>query len=553
MPNAPEFDLAPADALQEGELKAFPAADTEVLLVRRGGRYHAFAAHCPHYGAPLAKGKMVGERLVCPWHHACFRVPDGHLCEPPALDDLPAYPVREADGRVWVTLPPAVPQVPESPDATPTAETGGAAPALRQGNPTDASVFVIVGAGAAGQMAAQTLRTEGFAGRVVLIGAEAEPPYDRTKLSKAYLAGKTDDAHLPLRYRSFYRDFRIEHLPEARIGGLNTATRELLFADDRAPLHYDALLLCPGSAPRTLPATVPGHDLPGVLVLRSHADARRLRDAVAEARHVVVIGGSFIGMEAAASLAGGADRSVTVVASQAEPFEKVLGPRIGAMFRQLHAQHGISFRGGQAVTALGTGPTGKLASVTLQSGDTLPADLVVLGIGVQPATDFLREALPREKDGGLAVDAHLRVAEGIWAAGDVATFELPPAAGGRTRIEHWRVAQQQGRVAALNMLGRATRFEQVPFFWTQQFGKSLRYAGHAQHWDDIIYHGEVEQQDFLALYVDGGRIVAAAAMNRDADMICIEALLALNQMPAPAAARPEIDWAELLAQAQTNH
>lgn len=549
MADSPEFDLAPADALRDGELKAFPAADTQVLLLRHHGHYRAFAAHCPHYGAPLEKGRLVGEQLVCPWHHACFRVDDGKLCEPPALDDLPSYPVREADGRLWVTLPPAAPKVPESPDATPTAETGGAAPALRQGRPTDTSVFVIVGAGAAGQMAAQTLRTEGFAGRVVLIGAEADPPYDRTKLSKAYLAGKTDDAHLPLRYDSFYRDYHIERRPEASISGLDAANRELHFADGRAPLHYDALLLSPGSTPRPLPAAVPGHDLPGLFVLRSYADAQRLRDAANDARHVVVIGGSFIGMEAAASLAGQPGRSVTVVAREAEPFEKVLGPRLGAMFRRLHQQKGVAFRGGDGLAELRTAPAGQLGTVVLKSGDSLPADLVVLGIGVRPATDFLREALPLEPDGGLAVDAHLRVAEAIWAAGDVASFELHPA-GGRTRIEHWRVAQQQGRVAALNMLGQATRFDKVPFFWTQQFGKSLRYAGHAKKWDDIIYHGDVEQQNFLALYVGEGRILAAAGMNRDPDLICIEALLALDRMPTPAEARHEVDWAGRLEAAR---
>lgn len=549
MPTPHEHNLAPADALKDGELKAFPVADTQVLLVRHAGQYRAFAAHCPHYGAPLEKGRLVGEQLVCPWHHACFRATDGNLCEPPALDNLPAYPVREAEGRVWVTLPPAAPTVPESPDATPTAETGGAEPADAPAAKTaDQRTFVIVGAGAAGQLAAQTLRTEGFAGRVVLLGAEPDLPYDRTKLSKAYLAGKADDEQLPLRPADFYQRHRIERQPDARVTGLDAANKQLQLADEPA-LPYDALLLCPGSVARTLPAEVPGHDLPGVFVLRSHADARRLREAARDARHVVVIGGSFIGMEAAASLAGQQGRSVTVLARESEPFEKVLGSRIGAMFRELHAGKGVTFRGEAAVAELRTGPTGQLSTVVLKSGETLPADLVVLGIGVRPATDFLQEALPLTKDGGLQVDQHLRVAQGIWAAGDVAAFELHPA-GGRTRIEHWRVAQQQGQVAALNMLGRSTSFDKVPFFWTQQFGKSLRYAGHASRWDDIIYHGEVEKQDFLALYVAENSIVAAAAINRDPDMICIEALLQLDRMPTPDESRAGVDWAALLQAAQ---
>lgn len=550
MPHAAEYNLAPADALQDGELKAFPAADTQVLLVRHAGQYRAFAAHCPHYGAPLEKGRLVGEQLVCPWHHACFRVTDGHLCEPPALDDLPSYPVREADGRVWVTLPPAAPAVPDSPDATPTAETGGTEPLAAAADAApDKRTFVIVGAGAAGQLAAQTLRTEGFKGRVVLLGAEPDLPYDRTKLSKAYLAGKAQDEQLPLRPADFYQRHRIERLPGARATGLDTATKHLALADGTT-LPYDALLLCPGSKARILPAEVPGHDLPGLFTLRSHADALRLREAAREARHVVIIGGSFIGMEAAASLAGQQGRTVTVVAREQEPFEKVLGPRIGAMFRRLHEEKGVSFRGGSGVAALRTGPTGQLSTAVLQSGETLPADVVVLGIGVRPATGWLEASLPLTRDGGLEVDQHLGVTEGVWAAGDVAAFGLHPT-GARTRIEHWRVAQQQGRVAVLNMLGRAVPFEKVPFFWTQQFGKSLRYAGHASGWDDIIYHGEVEKQDFLALYVAEGRIRAAAGMNRDPDLICIEALLLLDRMPTPNASRAEVDWAALLRAAQS--
>jgi NADPH-dependent 2,4-dienoyl-CoA reductase/sulfur reductase-like enzyme len=187
--------------------------------------------------------------------------------------------------------------------------------------------------------------------------------------------------------------------------------------------------------------------------------------------------------------------------------------------------------------------------VRLKSGEQLPADVVLLGIGVRPATDFLREALPLEKDGGLKVDEYLQATGGVWAAGDIANIELYPA-GGRTRIEHWRVAQQQGRTAALNMLGKQEAFRSVPFFWTQQYGKSLRYVGHAKQWDEIIVHGEVGKQDFVALYVGDGRIQAAATMNRDQDMICIEALLSLNRMPAPDAARSELNWPELLEAAQ---
>ncbi|MEJ7659812.1 MAG: Rieske 2Fe-2S domain-containing protein [Hymenobacter sp.] len=185
-----EIDLAATADLPEGALQAFPTPDggPQVLLTRQQGRVHAFAPNCPHYGAPLEKGKVVNGKLICPWHHACFRLDSGHLCEPPALDDLPAYSVREAARRILVQVP-LPPASTDKPDATPTAELGGTPPPAAKA-PVDTRTFVIVGGGATGEYAAQTLRREGFAGRVVVVSADAEAPYDRTKLSKAYLAGK---------------------------------------------------------------------------------------------------------------------------------------------------------------------------------------------------------------------------------------------------------------------------------------------------------------------------------------------------------------------------
>ncbi|NVO83690.1 NAD(P)/FAD-dependent oxidoreductase, partial [Hymenobacter terrestris] len=413
----------------------------------------------------------------------------------------------------------------------------------------DERTFVIVGGGAAGQFTAQTLRAEGFGGRLVLVGADPAAPYDRTKLSKGFLAGKADKKTLPLRQPSFYQQHRIEVLTNTRATGLNLKKRQLKL-EDHDPLHYDKLLLAPGSQPNTLPQ-LPGHELAGVLPLRTAQDAEAIREAAAGARHVVIIGSSFIGMEVAASLAAenekqpNKERRITVVARGKEPFEKVLGPKIGAMFRNLHRRHGVQFKAEVEVEAL-EGENGRVTAVRLASGQRLPADLVVLGVGVRPATGFLDEAFELEKDGGLRVDAHLQAAEHVYVAGDVAFFPL--AAGlGQHRIEHWRLAQQHGACAARNMLGQETAFSEVPFFWTQQYGKSLRYAGHAEEWDEIIFHGDVRRHDFLALYAHRNRLVAAAAMGRDDDMLVIMELLRRDQMPTPTAARRKTKWAKLLA------
>jgi NADPH-dependent 2,4-dienoyl-CoA reductase/sulfur reductase-like enzyme/nitrite reductase/ring-hydroxylating ferredoxin subunit len=541
-PMLPEIDLTDSASLPEGELRAFPTPHDgpQVLLARHKGQVTAFAAHCPHYGAPLAKGKLVEGRIICPWHHACFQVADGTLCEPPALDDLPTFAVREAEGRIWVQVPASPPASTDDPAATPTAEVGGTPPAPAA-TPADARTFVLLGGGAAGEFAAQTLRQEGFEGRIVLVSADEHAPYDRTKLSKAYLAGKAKPAALPLREEDFYEAQRIEVRRTTRATGLDLASQEVHF-ENQLPLHYDQLLLAPGGTPNRLPK-LPGHNLAGVLPLRTQADADALLAATQGAPQVVIIGSSFIGMEAASSLIS-EGRQVTVIAQEKVPFLRVLGPEIGAMFQQLHEEKGVKFETEAEVTEL-LGEAGRVASVQLKSGKTLPAEVVVLGVGVRPATDFLQAAFALEKDGGLAVDEYLRAAPNVYAAGDIARFPLA-ATGQSTRIEHWRLAQQHGRVAARNMLGKEEKFASAPFFWTQQYGKSLRYAGHAEQWDRIVYHGEVAKQDFLAFYVQGEHVAAVAGMGRDTDIIYITELLGQGKMPAASALHEGIGWDKLL-------
>ena len=356
--------------------------------------------------------------------------------------------MREADGRIWVQLPDSPPASTSKPDATPTAEVGGTPPTPTKAV-ADARTFVIIGGGAAGQFAAQTLRREGFAGRLVLVSADEAAPYDRTKLSKAYLAGKTKPAALPLREPDFYNAQRIELLTDTRATSLDLSRQEIHF-ENHPPLRYDQLLLALGGTPNTLPK-LPGHDLPGVHTLRTQADANAIQEATKDAKQVVVIGSSFIGMEAASSLIS-ETRQVTVIAQEKVPFERVLGPEIGQMFRQLHEEKGVQFEIEAEVTAL-LGEGGHVSGVQLKSGKTLPAEAVVLGVGVRPATEFLKDIFELEKDGSVPVDAQLCAAENVYAAGDIARFPLAPA-GAPTRIEHWRLAQQHGRTAARNMLGQ---------------------------------------------------------------------------------------------------
>jgi NADPH-dependent 2,4-dienoyl-CoA reductase/sulfur reductase-like enzyme/nitrite reductase/ring-hydroxylating ferredoxin subunit len=520
-----EFPLANTSDLRDGEMKEVSAGDTRILLARVGGEFHAVGATCPHYGAPLAEGALCGTRVVCPWHHACFDVATGALAEPPALDSLPRYEVRVEGGRVLARVPD------RAEDRVP--------PRMSRRDPSDARLFVILGAGAAGYAAAQTLREDGFRGRVALVTREDRAPYDRPNLSKDYLQGHAEPEWMPLRPEEFYKEHDIELLCGREATRVDAAAKTVTFHGGDT-LSYDALLVATGGSARRL--NIPGSDLKNVCLLRSFSDADSVIETARRSKRCVVVGSSFIGMEAAASLrARGLD--VTVVSPSREPFESVLGAEVGALFRRAHEEQGVKFKLGSVVYRFEGASV--VEAVTLEGGERIETDMVVAGVGVYPATGFL-EGVSLQEDGSVVVDAHMRAAEGLYAAGDIASFP-DPRTGARARIEHWRTAQQQGRVAAHNMVGKDTAFDGVPFFWTRQFDTGLLYVGHASQWDEIIYAGDVAAQDFIAFYVKDGRALAAAGVGRDRDMAALEELFRLNLMPGARELKAgKTDFTELL-------
>jgi NADPH-dependent 2,4-dienoyl-CoA reductase/sulfur reductase-like enzyme len=291
-------------------------------------------------------------------------------------------------------------------------------------------------------------------------------------------------------------------------------------------MDYDALLVATGGAPVRL--NIPGSDLKNVCVLRSFADADSIIETATRSQRAVVVGASFIAMEAAFSLRErGLD--VTVVAPSQEPFETTLGAEVGEVFRREHEAHGVRFKLGCIVYRFEGNH--QVEAVMLDNGERIETDMVVVGAGVRPVTQFL-EGVELDESGAVVVDSRLRAAEGVYAAGDIASF-VDTRRGKRERIEHWRTAQQQGRTAARNMVGRDVAFEGVPFFWTRQFDVGLLYVGRATSWDEIVYRGEVSSRDFLAFYVKDNRVLAVAGMNRDAEMAAVEELMRLDRMPAP--------------------
>jgi NADPH-dependent 2,4-dienoyl-CoA reductase/sulfur reductase-like enzyme/nitrite reductase/ring-hydroxylating ferredoxin subunit len=525
-----EAKVARINDLQDGEMREVVVGKTKVLLVRLQGKFYAIGGECTHYGGPLAEGALSGHRVTCPWHQAVFDVMNGGLLEPPALDAEPCYTVRVEGDDVFV-------KVPKKP-------ANRCASAMVRRDPADARTFVILGAGAAGNAAAETLRQDGFTGRIVMITQELRLPYDRPNLSKGYLSGDAGPEALPWRTPEFYRDHDIEVLMGQRVDRVEVPLTTLTFADGRS-LKYDALLLATGGVPRRL--EIPGSQWPNVFTLRSADDADAIIGAALPGGRVVVIGTGFIGMEAAAALTK-RGLAVTVVGHGSIPLMRQLGPEIGGMLQQAHEEHGVAFRLGRKPVRLEG--YGRVQAVVLDDGEALPADLVVVGLGVKPATDILRGVL-LNPDGSVSTDRHLRVSEGLYAAGDVARFP-DWRTGDAIRIEHWRLAEQHGRIAAHNMAGRRVEFAGIPFFWSEQFDLTLQYVGHAESWDELIVHGDLAGRNFLGFYVKDNRVMAAAGLQRDRQLAAMAELMRLDQAPAPEELRrnPEFDVAARLKDLQ---
>ena len=366
--------------------------------------------------------------------------------------------------------------------------------------------FVIVGASLAGAKAAETLRSEGFDGEIVLIGEEPDHPYERPSLSKAFLRGESGADEAFVHGEGFYRENDVTLRVATSVNAIDVKQRTVCL-EGRAEIRYDALLLATGSRARRL--SVPGADLAGIHYLRTLRDAHALRDAVSTATRVAVVGAGWIGSEVAASIRQ-RDVAVSVIDPGEVPLRHVLGPEVGAVYRDLHVEHGVEFHLGSGVDAF-VGDSA-VEGVRTSDGVAIPADLVVVGVGAEPRVELARAA-GLDVDGGIAVDPQLETSvPGVFAAGDVAAA-FHPLFGRRIRVEHWANALNQGVTAAKNMLGTHTPYERIPYFFSDQYDLGMEYSGYAPTWDRVIFRGDPSTREFIALYVRDDKVVAALNAN----------------------------------------
>ncbi|HEX2369639.1 MAG TPA: FAD-dependent oxidoreductase [Acidimicrobiia bacterium] len=463
--------------------------NARVAVVAVSDQIHAIGASCTHYHGNLDQGIFDGTCLRCPLHHARYDLLTGEPTAP-AFAAVAVYDIVADGDRFRVT---------------------GKRPAAPHPQSSDTHDVVIVGGGGAAFAAADRLRRRGHLGRVVMISDDTRPAYDRPNVSKDYLAGEAPDEWMPLASDEDLSHRGIEVLTGESVTAIDREGAQVVL-ESGARIGYDSLLLATGAEPIRLsvPGAERGH------LLRTMDDADRVITAAAQARTAVVVGAGFIGLEVAASLRK-RGLEVTVVALEAEPLEAVMGPELGAAIRADHEANGVRFRMGSSIVRV------EDEAVFIDDGSSIPADLVVIGIGVQPRTTLAAEA-GLDVDDGVLVDNRLRSSDpAILAAGDVARF---PHGDERIRIEHWVVAERQGQVAADIILGADTVYADVPFFWSVHFDVRIRFVGYAGGHDERTIVGDLGS-DGAVFFRRQGQIVAVATVGRD--RLALEAELALEE------------------------
>ncbi|KFM77320.1 Apoptosis-inducing factor 3, partial [Stegodyphus mimosarum] len=500
------------EEFQDGSMAEFDMGqDGKVLLVKENGTYSALGPKCTHYGAPLKNGVLIGGKVRCPWHGACFDSKTGDIEDFPGLDSLPCYQVTVEDGNVKVKAPLS------------SLKSSKRVKAMTKSFHANPAIFVIIGGGAAGHMCAETLRQEGFNGKIILISKEKHLPYDRPKLSKA-LDSKPSDLYL--RNEDFYKKADISLMMETEVTSVDPKEKWVACNNGKLMVKYDMLMIATGGQPVTL--TIPGSDLQNICYLRTPDDGLHIAKEV-PGKSVVILGSSFIGMEVASYMISKAS-SINVISRNSVPFATVFGKEIGERIKHMFEEKGVIFHSGKNIVKF-NGTDGKLNGVELSTGEILSAEVCVVGIGVRPATEFLKESgISINDKGHVIVNEMLETnMKGIFAGGDIVEFPLTCYDNQRVNISHWQMALSHGHTAALNMLGKNKVFHSVPFFWSAMCGRSFRYAGYGANFEEVIIKGDLEKLQFVAYYCIQSKVVAVATINRDPEAARFASCISLGE------------------------
>mmetsp|Transcript_2065 Transcript_2065/g.4735 ORF Transcript_2065/g.4735 Transcript_2065/m.4735 type:complete len:622 (-) Transcript_2065:1688-3553(-) len=513
-------------SIQVGENK-----DNFVVVALVGGQVYAISGKCPHFGANLAQGFLDGYHLYCPWHVAAFDIRTGELVGGPGFNSLKKYPARvSSTGDVIVSV---------SEDKLEQLSASRVSGLMAKRDPENSQTFVIVGAGAAGQAAAETLRKDGFTGRIVLISNEGYLPYDRVLLSKNL---KGEPSKFALRPASFFEEYGIELKLNTQVTQVSDATKTVKTADG-AEIAYDKLLVATGAASR-VPGPFKGavKNIKNVNTIRSAADYEKVTKSVGSAQSVVIVGASFLGLEAATAIKRAyPDKHVTVVDGINAPLSNIFGSEIAKQLVDLQSQNGVKVIPGISVSSINESE-GLFKGITITHhnefkgplNEDIEGQALILATGAEFHTEYLPPAI-LNADGSVRVNTHLRTDNAdIYAAGDIASY-FNLLTESQVRVEHWAFAQNQGIAAAQNMLGRGTNFVEVPFFWTNQFGNA-QFAGFSQG-ADFIWTESTEEKGAkdtgrITYFYKGDRPIGVATINSPGAVIRLKIALQKGLMPS---------------------
>lgn len=513
-------NLGKASAILPGTMKSveYNGDKYAVLVFNKNGKFFATGGKCPHYGAPLVTGKFSDGKVFCPWHAATFDVETGEALTFPPVQDIASYTtaINEA-GELIVHLPDNTTSPSKYTDHHMT---------LR--NPNNKTRYVIIGAGAAGESAAQTLRKNGFAGEVVVISNEDTLPYDRVTLSKNF---KVTPEQIWLRPQEFYTTYGIDIVHNKEVTSIDTASKTLALSDNSS-LKYDKLLIASGSSARVLPAHSSSISLQNVCTIRSVSDHNKIKPVLQSAQKVVIIGGSFLGLESANSIKSNfPNTEVTVIELETVPLKRIMGEKIGSLLKSSLEAKGVKFLLGKTASAINS--SNNVATSVTVDGQNLPLDLLILSTGAKMNTKFVPTELLNE-DGSVRCSAFLQTDNrDVFAAGDISNY-VNVFTGDRNRIEHWSVAQEMGKIAALNMVGKLTPFSAVPFFWSNQ-AVNIQFIGfHGELGHTETVNRGTPTEGHISYFFKGNQTVGVAIGNWFGAAVKFKALYESHSLPTRA-------------------